>query len=93
MLLQPEKLRSQAYATSFYKLSMPRIWPKSNLGSNQRIPNCGCTYLLVSAPGDILNKTWLVGENDKDWGDDKSSYSFRMRDHELFERKITQILH
>ena len=56
--------KAQGYATSFYKLSMPQIRPKRNLGSNQRIPSCSCTYSLVSAPGDILNKTWLAGGGD-----------------------------
>lgn len=45
------------------------------MGLNQRIANCSCTYLLVSAPRDILNKTSFMGESDKDRGDDKSSHS------------------
>lgn len=30
-------------------------------GSRQRIANCSCTYLLVYAPCDILNKTCSAG--------------------------------
>lgn len=71
---------NQGDATSFYIWSMTRIRLKSHLGSKQRIANCSCAYLLVSALCDILNKTWFMRESDTDRGDDKSSRSVIISD-------------
>ena len=55
------------------------LWLESGLqvlwDQKQRIANRSWTYLRVSAPCDILNKSWFTGESDKDRGEDESSHS------------------